>query len=224
MALVTATHKPDISKIEIKKSKVDTPVPVVEGIHLHSIYNPAKEAETLIGKYSEALEGQRNILVLGLGFGYHVWQLESELRKHHDKWNVIVIEPNVRMTEEFLKFKPVEFSTNTRVISGDDVSEYYDDINLVKFMASKPLVIPHAASFNLNNNFYKDFMSFEASTRVDRVASKIEDANLRKYLLSLDEPSEDLTKVLNELSRKQNLNSYDHFLNLFNSLTTGTAK
>ena len=85
MALVTADNKPIInkSKIEVKKSKVETPVPVVDGIHLHSIYNPAKEAETFIGKYNENLSKQNSVLVLGLGFGYHVWQLESELRKHH---------------------------------------------------------------------------------------------------------------------------------------------
>ncbi len=224
MALVTATHKPDISKIEIKKSKVDTPVPVVEGIHLHSIYNPAKEAESLIGKYRDSLETQNNVLVLGLGFGYHVWQLESELRKHQQSWQLFVIEPNTKMTAEFQKFKPVEFSSNTRVISGDDVADFYDDIALVKFMASKPLVIPHPSSFNLNESFFKEFMSFQASTRLDVVASKVEDNDLRKYLASLGDVNDDISNVLQELTFKQNLNSNDHFLSFFHSLTTGTEK
>ncbi len=226
MTLVTASTKPNInkSKIEIKKSKVETPVPVVDGIHLHSIYNPAKEAESFIAKYNQNLEKQNTVLVLGLGFGYHIWQLESELRKHHQTWNIYVIEPNVQMAEEFQKFKPVDFSTHTKVISGENVSDYYDDINLVKFMASKPLVIPHAASFNLSEGFFKNFMSYQASTRLEDVASKIEDTNLAKYLSSLGEPDEDITKVLRSLNLKKYLNTNDHFLNFYNSLTAGEMK
>ncbi|PIP90996.1 MAG: hypothetical protein COW01_15170 [Bdellovibrionales bacterium CG12_big_fil_rev_8_21_14_0_65_38_15] len=226
MALVTADNKPIInkSKIEVKKSKVETPVPVVDGIHLHSIYNPAKEAETFIGKYNENLSKQNSVLVLGLGFGYHVWQLESELRKHHQTWNIYVIEPNTQMTEEFKKFRPVEFSSNTRVISGENVSDYYDDINLVKFMASKPLVIPHAASFNLSEGFFKNFMSYQASTKLEDVSRKLEDTNLGKYLLSLGEPDEDITNVLRQLNLKKYLNANDHFLSFFNSVTSGEMK
>ena len=31
--------------IEVKQSKTNLPVPVINGIHLHSIYNPEREAE-----------------------------------------------------------------------------------------------------------------------------------------------------------------------------------
>jgi len=91
-------------------------------------------------------------------------------------------------------------------------------------MASKPLVIPHAASFNLSEGFFKNFMSYQASTKLEDVSRKLEDTNLGKYLLSLGEPDEDITNVLRQLNLKKYLNANDHFLSFFNSVTSGEMK
>ena len=37
-----------IENYEIKTSRTEQKIPVVNGVHLHSIYNPFKEAEALI--------------------------------------------------------------------------------------------------------------------------------------------------------------------------------
>tara|TARA_R110000868_G_scaffold97619_7_gene268605 strand:- start:986 stop:1666 length:681 start_codon:yes stop_codon:yes gene_type:complete len=212
------------SPIEVKLSKSNTPVPVVDGIHLHSIYNPSKEAVGLIAKYEEAIAKQNKILVLGLGFGYHVWQLESILGRLHKNFEVIVIEPDIRMYDSFKKHAPVEFSNKTRIVSANTISEFYDDINLVKFMAGKPLVVPHAASFNLREDFFKKFMSFNASNELSDVVSKVHDVNLRNYLLSLGEPSDDFDTAISRKSGHQKLAHQDHFLNLFKELTSGARQ
>ena len=210
-----------LSPIEVKLSKSNTSVPVVDGIHLHSIYNPSKEAVGLIAKYEEALKSQSKILVLGLGFGYHVWQLESLLGRLQKNWEIVVIEPDVRMHEAFKKHAPVEFSNRTRIVSENSISEFYDDIKLVRFMAAKPLLIPHAASFNLREDFFKKFMSFNASNELSDVVSKVHDVNLRNYLLSLGEPTDDFDTAISRGKSQANLAHQDHFINLFKELTSG---
>ena len=218
-----------LSPIEVKLSKSNTSVPVVDGIHLHSIYNPSKEAVGLIAKYEEALKSQSKILVLGLGFGYQVGvacgasrcdQVNADGRSRCavvGRGKLV----NVRMHEAFKKHAPVEFSNRTRIVSENSISEFYDDIKLVRFMAAKPLLIPHAASFNLREDFFKKFMSFNASNELSDVVSKVHDVNLRNYLLSLGEPTDDFDTAISRGKSQANLAHQDHFINLFKELTSG---
>lgn len=212
------------SPIEIKTSRANTPVPVVDGIHLHSIYDPGKEAVALITKYENSLAKQNKVLVLGLAFGYHIWQLESVLGRCQKNWEIIVIEPDIMMVEEFKKYGPVEFSNKVRIITANSISEFYDDIELVRFMAAKPLVVPHAASFNLREDFFKKFMSYTASTKLIDVASKVKDASLRDHLLSLANPNDDFDHVINTAMTKNKLSAQDHFIGIFKELTAGAQQ
>ncbi|MEI8346869.1 MAG: hypothetical protein WCG27_05350, partial [Pseudomonadota bacterium] len=63
-----------VSTFEIKYSKTNHPIPVINGVHLHSVYNPIKEAETFISKQEKILKEKNHILFLGLGFGHHIDQ------------------------------------------------------------------------------------------------------------------------------------------------------
>ena len=45
-------NKDNQNTIEIKESKTGLPIPVVNGVHLHSSYNPTKEAESFVEKFN----------------------------------------------------------------------------------------------------------------------------------------------------------------------------
>lgn len=207
--------------IDIKMSRVDTPVPVVEGIHLHSIYNPVKEAEGLIQKFETQLQSQNRVLVLGLGFGYHVWCLEALLGRIHENWKIIIIEPDPRLRDEFNRLMPVELSAHTRIVSCNQVAEYYDDMDLVHFMASKPLVMAHPATFNLRETFFKNFMSFQASNNISDVASKVSDQEMRNHILALGERTADFDEELAQRLQGNKLSAHDYLLGAFAELTAG---
>lgn len=212
------------STIEIKTSRSENPVPVIEGIHLHSIYNPAKEAESFIQKYEQQLKNQNRILVLGLGFGYHVWQLEAQLRRDHNHWQILIVEPDLRIVDEFENYKPVELSSCTRIVTHSLIENYYDDIELVRFMATKPLVVAHPATFNLHERFFKAFMSFEASNSIESVCRKIADQQLSRHIESLGQADDDFDSAVKNKLLSGNLNSQDFFLGIYSEMSAGATK
>ena len=57
---------PNITSYEIKHSRTEQKVPIVNGVHLHSIYNPDKEAESLLNAQIENLKNKNEVLILGL--------------------------------------------------------------------------------------------------------------------------------------------------------------
>lgn len=211
------------SNIEIKISRTNLPVPVVQGIHLHSIYNPVKEAESLMQKHEESLQKQTRVLVMGLGFGYHLSELERILARYHREWEIFVIEADPQMYYEFQKHRPCEISDRVQIICASDVNEIYDNIDLIRFMAEKPFVLPHSASFNLREDYFKSFMSFEASTRIDRVAQKVQNDALRAHILNLGQHDEDFEQALEARLNSGKLSANDFLLGALATLSAAGA-
>ena len=89
------------NQYEFKTSRNGLKVPVIKGIHLHSIYNPIKEAEAFAQGYEDTIKAKNKILILGLGFGYHIEEVAKLLNQYHEKYEVIVLEPNSKLVEEF---------------------------------------------------------------------------------------------------------------------------
>lgn len=207
------------TNIEIKEARNQALVPVVEGIHLHSIYNPIREAESFIAKNDDALKTQNRVLVFGLGFGYHVAALEQLLSRYHQNWQIYVIEPEPKMVQLFNTKKPCELSEKTHIISATQINEVYDNMDLIRFMAEKPLVIAHPATFNLREGYFKNFMSYEASNRIDAVASKVQDYDLSNYIKTLGEDHDDFIEAVNFKLNSGDLNHHDYLLGIFATIS-----
>ena len=60
------------STISLEVARNGSPVPTINGIYLHSIYDPEKEADAFVETYERQLTQKNHVLILGLGFGYHV--------------------------------------------------------------------------------------------------------------------------------------------------------
>ncbi len=206
-------HKVVRDQLYVKSSKSEQPIPVINGVHLHSIYNPEREASGFVTNQMENLKTSNHILIFGLGFGYHIKEVEAKMKALHPKgYRIFVIEPNIDILHKWQELKPTSFSDRVSVISYETIKDFYKDTSLVDFMSSRPAVIPHPASFQLNMAFFKDFMSYCYPKTLDESAYFIESESFRNYLTS-ENRSESTEEFFQRVKGKSFLQSYD-FLSL----------
>lgn len=202
-------HLPIISSFEIKTSRTEQKVPVVNGVHLHSIYNPFKEAENLINSNLMALESKNEVLILGLGFGYHVnYAIEKLAEKYGNNFKVIVIEPNLQVHQECLNLDLLN-KKNVLVYSGFTANELYSDLDLIHFLLRKPAMIAHPASFNLYQLYFKTFLTFEAPTKMEDIIKFTEIREVKNYLKSFDTTASFEEAIYNQVPAKEQFTSMD---------------
>lgn len=199
--------------VEIKNSKTDLPVPVINNVHLHSIYNPEREADGFVTANEQTIEKSSDILVFGLGFGYHLISLEKKLKTIYPKgFRVFCIEPNRNLVDKWRELRPGSLSQNVKVLCYDDIKSFYKNGELVRFLSDKPTILPHPASFQLNESFFKAFMSFHYPTTINESLEFIDDPMLRDYL-SLDGTHETTDEFFKRIQNKSFLQGKD-FLTL----------
>ncbi len=200
---------PKINSYEIKTSRTGKQIPVVNDVHLHSIYNPFKEAESLIENHLEALKTKNEVLILGLGFAYHVNEVIEKLSEFHgENFKVIVIEPNYKVYDDCINLNLLN-KKNLLVYSGFNASELYSDLDLVHFLLRKPALIAHPASFNLYQLYFKAVLNFEAPRSIEEIAKIITTIEIKNYLNSFD-PKANFSEVLyGSIPKKNNLAHID---------------
>jgi len=209
---------PNVCDFEIKYTKDQLPIPVVHGIHLHSIYQPRKEAETFIAQNQGTFAEKNTILFLGLGLGYHLAAAIPVLEKLYGPNGYLlgVIEPNQLTLENYYRFCPQD-NQNIRIFCAVQPEELYLRSDFVNFLALGPKIIPHPASFNLYQDYFKKFMAYKASNTLADITQVITDPVLKDYLQKSSAP--DLAQCRAELNHKS-LQDLDFFLWAFAALTT----
>lgn len=206
--------------IEVREAKTGHPIPVVNGVHLHSSYNPTKEAEAFVEKFNDQINNNKYVLVFGLGFAYHIDRIVYQMKRcWGDQFKILVIEPILKTEELLHENRTVNYENNVVIHSGLTVSEIYDNRDIVDFLALKPTVIPHTASFNLFQNYFKSFMSFNAKTDLESLACHITDPEFKKYLLELG-PRNYFELVNSINSKKSEWNKWDFLIMSLNSITS----
>lgn len=153
----------EIKNIELQSSRDGYCVPVINGIYLHSIYNPIKEAETFAQNNSNALASKNNILILGLGFGYHIEEVAKLTAQYHQKYKIIVIEPNQDLVNLFKSNRSFS-DKNIEIISSNNVEDIYSIVSFAKLLISKPAILKLDTSFNINKEFFTNFLTYKSST------------------------------------------------------------
>lgn len=188
--------------INIKETRNGDRVPVINDIHLHSAYKPISEAENFAEQKREVLKRNSNILIFGLGFGYHIRAIENILKTAHKKYQIKVIEPIKSMKDAFFENGFAIDEDNIQIYQFDNISDYYDCEELVEFMVNKPAVISHPASFKLCTDFFSSFMQHKASKRTVDIEKLLTNQLLKNYLnQNKDSDINDLLKDLSETNR-----------------------
>ena len=215
---------PTISSYEVKTSRTDQQVPIVNGVHLHSIYNPSKEAENLVSAQLDNLKNKNEVLVLGLGFAYHVNAIIEKLTQlYGDNFKIIVIEPNVKVYEDCINFNLLQ-KKNIVIYSGFNSQELFSDLDLIHFLLKKPAMIAHPASFNLYQTYFKKILTFEAPQGLSEIQGFIESLEIKNYLSNFEQ-NQTLESVLyNEIPNKTNFEQFDFLAMALNEMTKNSQK
>ncbi len=211
-----------IDSYEIKTSRNNLKVPVVNNVHLHSVYNPAKEAQAIVSSYDEKLQSNKHVLVFGLGFAYHVYEICRKLESYHgNDYQVVIIEPNEEVYRDCVA-NHLFPNKNIKVFSGEDLDVVYSDITLAKFLITKPVMISHPPSFNLYADFFKSFLNYEASLKIKDIGMNLTNRDLKSYLYT-DLNSESLESFIqdNVLTKPRLTNNLDHLLLAYTHLSNG---
>ena len=204
------------SSLEIIESRCGTLVPIINGIHLHSTYDPSKEASTILEKHLDTIKTKKNFLVLGLGFGYHI---EKMIELGDPDIKIAVIEPNQKLIDRFIDYRP-EVARKIKIYSSQEAEKLYENQNLISFLTVSPALIPHPASFNLHLEFFKSFLQYRASESIKAISESIEHFSLKKYFENYIECQniEDVFKAIT--SKKQGIDKkLDFFLLSYNEMT-----
>ena len=210
-------------KYEIKVAKTDHKVPVVNDVHLHSIYNPIREAAGLIAKNKKLIKVKNEVLILGLGFGYHVSEAIVALKeKWGTNYKVIVIEPNEKVYRDYLEFNEISDS-NLTIYAGYEVRELYKNRDLVNYLLIKPGIIAHPASFNLYEDYFKNLLSYQSPKNVGSFDEYIESVVLRDNIKRLNQNVDISSSILESTKdRREELDQTDHFFMAFHEMIKGS--
>lgn len=215
----------------IKYSKASEPVPVVNGVHLHSIYNPQKEAETYLEKYKSIVDEKSHILIFGLGFGYHWKELNKYIKKQNLKTQIIVIEPNINVFKDYLKilnnrdrlnesaqFGQIRISENTICYAGQTAQSLYEDKSFIEFLCNRPGILQHPVSFNLYQDYFKQILKYSAEQTNEQIAQKSK-YNFIKNGLSHFNPTDTWDEIIskNKMNTKENIR-FEVLLRSFESI------
>ena len=205
---------PQVSSYEIKVSKTGHEIPVVNNIHLHSIYDPLREADEFIKKNHKFLKSRNNILFLGLGFGYHIDCASKVLDNYHNgNYSIVVIEPNLKTAQDCISIRKLN-NKSIELYVKKTVESLYFNRKLVSFLLKKPSIISHPPSFNLYKDYFKEFLTYKSPQSISWMKNIPFDKDLRKYLNELDPKSEIDSYIKNELMKKREVNNENEYLML----------
>lgn len=207
------------SKYQIEISRNGKKVPVVNGVYLHSIYNPIKEAEAFSEEHGEKLRSKNLVLVLGLGFGYHIDEIEKKLKDAHgDNYQIQILEPSSQMVNHFNR--EVGFtSKHVSIIKSASVEDIFSSWDVVSFLMKKPLILKHDSSFSLEKKYFTEFLSYKAPIETNKIATLLTEASAN-LISGFNSPTlPDLmreTDTLNKFGTKESylLKAFNHICHL----------
>lgn len=166
--------------ITLKASRSGHIVPVINSISMHSLYAPIHEAEEFIEQHLRAIKTNPNIMVLGLGMGYHIECLLNEISKYHSQYNIVVVEPNKQMIRLYLD-NGHQAVPNLEILSGP-IEKLYKNKVFVDFLLRRPHIVKHQPSFELYKSFYNSLLTYQASAHCLDIAELIEDEDIKNKL------------------------------------------
>ena len=186
---------------EIKESKTGLKIPVINDVYLHSIYDPYKESELLFNQHIDSLEKRSNVLFLGLGYGYHIQGIIDYYRKNGRDFHIAVIDPNDKVVKDCIKFSQVDIS-NIDIYCEQSVDDIFRIEKLIDFLLERPVIIPHATSFNLYRNYFTEFLTYRCKNDLSSYIKDIDCKKAREYFNYYKKKDTSLMKVFEDIRAK----------------------
>lgn len=198
------------SLFEVQESRNGMLVPVINNIFLHSIYNPQKEAEAFAKSNLAAIQSRSHILILGLGFGYHIKALAKALEESgNTDFQILIIEANSQLVDSYIEHTGGFNDSRIKILNSSDPSSYFENSFFINFSLAKPAIIKHDPSFSLNRDFYTSFLTHKASDNIESYLHLITNQDFQTYLYSSQ--SEDLNSVVNKIAERGSVETSEEF-------------
>jgi hypothetical protein len=89
----------------------------------------------------------------------------------------------------------------------------------LEFLLEKPAILPHPASFNLNSNYFKNFLAFRSEKSLENVIPQIRSSEIKNYLEQFPKEAT-IDLILNEeIANKTNFEGpLDYFFLLLKNI------
>lgn len=209
------------SRYELQQSRNGLTVPVINEVFLHSIYNPIKEAEAFAETHSKSLAYKNKIIVLGLGFGYHVEQLAKILNRNHNSFEILIVEPNSMLVDDFISTRGFE-DKNIKIINAPNVTDLFGSLDFVSYLMQKPAIIKHDASFILNQEYYTQLLSYQAPKQINQFGTILSENS--KNIFS-ERSANTVNDYIDSIKSEKSIRNRNEFLLLaLNEIRTTTVQ
>ena len=167
---------------QIKDSKTGLKIPVLNGTYIHSQYNPEGESDSTFNRYADKIKKNSNILILGLGYGYHIKKIIEYFKSNNKKYHIVAIEPSKEIARDCIALKQIDFQ-NINIYSHSLVNELFHIPSLVTFLLKKPLIIPHPTSFNLHRDYFRRYLTYKCTKKVSESEDIMTSEEARNYFI-----------------------------------------
>ncbi len=148
------------SRLSLTESKTKDLVPLVDGNPLHSLHNPRREAEVWANNHLAQIQRSPAVLVLGLGFGYHLEELAKILRLKHKNYRLHAVEALPEVARLWASYRTNE--AGIHVHTSATAAALWEDEVLCRLLLEKPAVIIHRPSWETDTTFYRAFLAKRA--------------------------------------------------------------
>jgi hypothetical protein len=148
--------------IKLHTTKSKDIVPIVNDVPVHSLLNPVREAEVFATNFMSQLSTNPNVLILGLGFGYHVEEIERLLRLKHKAYKISVIEGISDLARSCQSYR--HLNPNITVFSNPAPEDLFFNEEFCEFLLNKPTLVMHPVLYKLSEAYYRKILSRRAAT------------------------------------------------------------
>lgn len=127
--------------IRIQNTKINLPSLRIGNITLHSLYDPIKEAREWIIHYKDKIKEASQLIVFGMGLGYHLIELCNETGS-----DIIVFEPRIDVLRT--AFEIMDLSSLIRMV------RFITDIKIPE-LNKNFIILEHSPSVNMNPEYFR---------------------------------------------------------------------
>jgi hypothetical protein len=191
--------------IKVEYTKEGHPVPIVNGVYLHSIFDPINEAKKFVTSNEKKIKTSENILVLGLGFGYHIEEIINYAKDNNVTKNIFILEPSTKLVDKFKRLKDIK---NITIINPKNMGELFEERLFIELLLKKPATLAHINSFNLNRIFFKQFLNWSANETPQSYLHLIK----KDMKDSLANDARNFSELISEINRPGNEFTNNDFL------------
>jgi hypothetical protein len=168
-----------LNNIIVKKTPTDQFVPVKNEIYLHSAYDPFKEAENFLDKHRQAISEKKDLLILGLGFGYHVDAIEAYCKTLSKAPSITILEPDLELINLANENRNKSYQN---IYSHENINDLFNNNKFIEILMRRPYLIPHGPSISSNEKYFKEFLTYQANKSLNVIADKINNSEVSASL------------------------------------------